>query len=156
LKVSNLLTNNMVILDLGSDGRDGAIREMVSFLKGRRKEIKEKDLYERLIQREELGSTAIGEGFAIPHCKVKSAKDLTVLLGISRKGVDFHSQDKKPSFIFFLVVSSPDNPSINLQALAAIAHLIRKSKNLVKKIINAKNINEVLTVIQNEEDRIDE
>lgn len=156
MKVSNLLTNNMVILDLGSDGRDGAIREMVSFLKGRRKEIKEKDLYERLIQREELGSTAIGEGFAIPHCKVKSAKDLTVLLGISRKGVDFHSQDKKPSFIFFLVVSSPDNPSINLQALAAIAHLIRKSKNLVKKIINAKNINEVLTVIQNEEDRIDE
>ena len=156
MKVSNLLTNNMVILDLGSDGRDGAIREMVSFLKDRKKEIKEKDLYERLVQREELGSTAIGEGFAIPHCKVKSAKDLTVLLGISRKGVDFHSQDKKPSFIFFLVVSSPDNPSINLQALAAIAHLIRKSKNLVKKIINAKNISEVLTVIQNEEDRIDE
>lgn len=156
MKVSNLLTNNMVILDLESDGRDGAIREMVSFLKDRKKEIKEKDLYERLIQREELGSTAIGEGFAIPHCKVKSAKDLTVLLVISRKGVDFHSQDKKPSFIFFLVVSSPDNPSINLQALAAIAHLIRKSKNLVKKIINAKNISEVLTVIQNEEDRIDE
>jgi len=156
LKVSNLITNNMVILDLESNSRDEIIREMVSFLKARKKEIKEKDLYERLIQREELGSTAIGEGFAIPHCKVKSAKDLTVLLGISRKGVDFHSQDNKPSFIFFLVVSSPDNPSVNLQALAAIAHLIRKSKNLIKKILNAKNISEVLTVIQDEEDRIDE
>jgi len=146
----------MVILDLESQSRDGVIKEMVSFLKKRKKEIKEKDLYERLIQREKLGSTAIGNGFAIPHCKVKSAKGLTVLFGISQKGVDFHSQDNKLSHVFFLVVSSPDNPSINLQALAAIAHLIRKSKNLIKKILDAKNISEVLTVIQKEEENIDE
>jgi len=145
----------MVILDLEGESRDEVIKEMVSFLKERKKEIKEKDLYERLIQREKLGSTAIGSGFAIPHCKVKSAKDLTVLLGISRQGVDFHSQDNKPSQVFFLVVSSPENPSVNLQALAAIAHLIRKSKNLIDKIIEAKNISGVLTVIQNEEENID-
>ncbi|MBD3413150.1 MAG: hypothetical protein GF421_01810 [Candidatus Aminicenantes bacterium] len=146
----------MVLLDLENDSREGVIKEMVSFLKQRKKSIKEKDLYERLIQREELGSTAIGEGFAIPHCKVKSVRELSILLGISRKGVDFRSQDNKRSHVFFLVVSPPDNPSVNLQALAAIAHLIRKSKHLVKKIIKAKNINEVLTVIQDEEESLNE
>ncbi|HZX11690.1 MAG TPA: PTS sugar transporter subunit IIA [Acidobacteriota bacterium] len=156
MKVSHLITNNMVMLDLESESRDEVIKEMVSFMKERKKEIKEKDLYERLIQREKLGSTAIGNGFAIPHCKVKSAKDLTVLLGISRKGVEFHSPDNKLSHVFFLVVSSPDNPSVNLQALAAIAHLIRKSKNLIDKIFKAKNISEVLSVIQEEEENIDE
>ncbi len=156
MKVSNLLTNDRVILELERETRDQVLKEMVSFLKEKNKSIKEKELYERLIQREKLGSTAIGEGFAIPHCKVKSAKELNVLMGISGKGIDFGSQDKKLTHVFFLVVSSPDNPSVNLQALAAIAHLIRKSKNLVKKVIRARNISEVLTVIQNEEERIDE
>ncbi len=156
MKVNNLITNDRIILDLESSSRDEVIKEMVSFLNERRKEIKEKELYERLIQREELGSTAIGNGFAIPHCKIKYAKDLIVLLGISRKGVDFHSQDNKLTRVFFLVVSSPENPSVNLQALAAIAHLIRKSKNFVNKLLNAKNISEVLSIIKSEEENIDE
>ncbi|MFW6139899.1 MAG: PTS sugar transporter subunit IIA [Acidobacteriota bacterium] len=156
MKVNHLINSDMVMLDLESTSRDGVIKEMVSFLKERKKGIKEKDLYQRLIQREELGSTAIGSGFAIPHCKVKSARELTVLVGISRKGVDFNSQDNKPSYVFFLVVSSPDNPSVNLQALAAIAHLIRKSKNLIDKILSAKNVSGVLTVVQKEEENIDE
>jgi mannitol/fructose-specific phosphotransferase system IIA component (Ntr-type) len=146
----------MVIPELESLTRDDIVREMVSFLKKRNKIAKEKDLFDKLMQREGLGSTAIGDGVAIPHCKIKGIKNPIVMLGISKKGVDFHSLDQKPSYIFFLVVSSPDNPSVNLQILAAIAQFVRKAKNIIQRIKEAENIDAVLEVIREEEDKLDE
>ena len=156
VKIYNQISKDMVIPELESQTREGIIREMISFLKKRNKITKEKDLYDKLMQRENLGSTGIGSGVAIPHCKVKGIKNPIVMLGISKKGVDFLSLDHKPSHIFFLVVSSPDNPSVNLQILAAIAQLVRKAKNIISRIKEAENIDAVLEVIREEEDKLDE
>jgi mannitol/fructose-specific phosphotransferase system IIA component (Ntr-type) len=146
----------MVIPELESTTRDDVLKEMGTFLKKRNKIAKDKDLYEKLLQREELGSTAIGDGVAIPHCKMKGVKNPVVMLAISKKGLDFHALDGKPSYIFFLVVSSPDNPSVNLQILAAIAHLVRKAKRVIRKIQEAEDISEILDVLKDEEERIDD
>jgi mannitol/fructose-specific phosphotransferase system IIA component (Ntr-type) len=154
VKVHSLLTKEMVIPELDSTTRDGVLREMSAFLKKRDKIAKDKDLYEKLVGREELGSTAIGDGVAIPHCKMKGVKNPVVMLAISENGIDFHSLDGKPSYIFFLVVSSPDNPSVNLQILAAIAHLVRKAKRVIQKIQEAKDIDKILNILKDEEDRI--
>jgi nitrogen PTS system EIIA component len=156
MKLHNLLIKDMVIEELDSQDKEGALKEMVSFLKRRKKISKEKELYGKLLQREELGSTAIGEGVAIPHCKMKGVKNPIVLLAISRKSIDFQSLDGNPSNIFFLVVSSPDNPSLNLQILAAIASLVRKSESLLKKILNAKNVSTILEIIREEEEKLSE
>ncbi|NIM90345.1 MAG: PTS transporter subunit EIIA [Candidatus Aminicenantes bacterium] len=147
---------DMVMPELEFQDSEGVLREMVSFLKSKDKIAKGKELYEKLSQREKLGSTAIGGGVAIPHCKLKEAKNPVVMLAISKKGVDFHSLDGKPSHIFFLVVSSPDNPSLNLQILAAIAHLVRKSNDLLKKILEAENISAIMDIIREEEEKLDE
>lgn len=155
MKIHKLLMQDMIIPELKSQDREGVVREMVSFLRKKNKISKEKELYEKLIQREELGSTAIGEGVAIPHCKLKEAKNPIVMLAISKRRVDFHSLDGKPSHIFFLVISSPDNPSLNLQILAAIAHLVRKSSSLLKNILGAESISEVMDVIRKEEETLD-
>jgi PTS system nitrogen regulatory IIA component len=144
----------MIIPELESENVEGVLREMVKFLKKKDKISKEKDLYEKLVQREKLGSTAIGEGVAIPHCKMKGIRNPIVTLAISKKSVDFCSLDGKPSHVFFLVVSSPDNPSMNLQILAAIAHLVRKSSSLVKKILKAKNISAILDIVREEEEKL--
>ena len=146
----------MIIPDLQSHDRDDALLEIVNFLKKRNKEIKEKELFEKLIQRENLGSTAIGDGVAIPHCKVKNLKSPIVFFAISREGVNFHSLDGKPSHALFLVVSSPNNPSLNLQILAGIAHLVRKAKNLIRKILLAENRSAILDVIREEEEKLNE
>jgi PTS system nitrogen regulatory IIA component len=146
----------MILLGLESVEREEVLKEMAGFLKKRNRIMKEKDLYEKLTQREQLGSTAIGEGVAIPHCKMKGIKDPVVMLAVSTKGVNFHSLDGKPSHLFFLVASSPDNPSLNLQILAAIAHLVRKANSLLKKILEAKNISEILEIIKEEEEKINE
>lgn len=156
MKIQNLLIQDMILMGLESEEREEVLKEMVGFLKKRNRIMKEKDLYEKLIQRERLGSTAIGEGVAIPHCKMKGIKDPVVMLAVSTKGVNFHSLDGKPSHLFFLVASSPDNPSLNLQILAAIAHLVRKANSLLKKILEAKNIFDILEIIREEEEKINE
>ncbi|MFP4081296.1 MAG: PTS sugar transporter subunit IIA [Candidatus Aminicenantes bacterium] len=156
MKIHNILIDDLIIADLESSQREDVLREMVSFLKKRNRIVKDKELYEKLLQRERLGSTAIGEGVAIPHCKMKEVKNPLVLLAVSKKGANFYSLDGKPSKVFFLVVSSPDSPSLNLQILAAIAHLVRKSKLLVKKILEAGSISRVKDVIQEEEEKINE
>ena len=156
MKISNLLAQDMVISDLEHQKRDDVLKEMVSFLKRRNRISKEKSLFEKLVQRENLGSTAIGDGVAIPHCKMKSVTEPIVLLAISKRGVDFQSMDGSPSHIFFLVVSSPENPSLNLQILAAIAHLVRKAETLFKRVLEAKNVPAILDVIREEEDKINE
>ena len=156
LKLHNLLMQDMIITELEHQDRESVLKEMVNFLKKKNRISKDKELYDKLFQRENLGSTAIGEGVAIPHCKMKGVKDSIVLLAISKNGVNFHSIDGKPSHIFFLVVSSPDNPSLNLQILAAIAHLVRKSSSLMKKILKAQNISTILDIIYEEEEKLSE
>jgi fructose-specific phosphotransferase system IIA component len=146
----------MIIPELKARERDDVLKELGSFLKKKERISKEKELFERLVQRESLSSTAIGEGVAIPHCKIKSVKETVVMLAISRQGVDYQSLDGNPSHIFFLVVSSPNNPSLNLQILAAIAHLVRKADTLIKKILTAKDVESILRVIQEEEERLNE
>ncbi len=156
MKIHGLLTEDAIIPELVSQERDAAIGEMVQFLKNRDKIVKDKDLFDKLIQREKLGSTAIGEGIAIPHCKLKEIKTPLVALAVSRKGVPFEAIDGKPTYIFFLVVSSPDNPSLNLQILAAIAQLVRKSSALAKKILGAKIPRRIWEVIREEEEKFNE
>jgi fructose-specific phosphotransferase system IIA component len=156
LKIQNLLIQDMILLGLESQEREEALKEMIGFLKKRNRITKEKDLYEKLIQREKLGSTAIGDGVAIPHCKVKGVREPVIMLAVSEKGVNFYSIDGKPSHLFFLVVSSPENPSLNLQILAAIAHLVRKANSLLRKILEAKNVPDILDIVREEEEKINE
>lgn len=154
MKFHSLLTEDLVLLDLKSRSREGVLKEMVDHLKAKKKISKDKDLFEKLIQREKLGTTAIGEGVAIPHCKLKGIKAPLFLLGVSKSGVDFDSLDGKPSRIFFVVISSPDNPGMNIQALAAIAKLVRKSGALPGRLLEAKNPRAAIRIVFEEEEKL--
>lgn len=156
MKIHTLLTEDMIIPDLQAQERETVLEEMVRFLKDKNRIEKDKEFYERLMQREKLGSTAIGDGIAIPHCKLKEVETPIVALAVSRKGANFEAIDGKLTHIFFLVVSSPDNPGISLQILAAMAHLVRKSGGLQKKIMGAKNAGRILEIIREEEEKLKE
>jgi len=156
LKVYNLLLPEMIMPDAKATDAHGLLQEMLAYLKDRKKITRDKELLEKLLSREKLGSTALGGEVAIPHCKMKGLKKPIVLLAVSREGVDFSSLDRKPARIFFLVISCPDNPSLNLQILAAIAHLVRKSKNLKKKILESESAVQILDIIRDEEEQLHE
>jgi PTS system nitrogen regulatory IIA component len=156
VKLSDFLAEGMIIPELRSRKAESSLQEMVDFLKITNRVAEDKELYAKLLEREKLGSTAIGEGVAIPHCKFAGLKNPLVMLGVSRKGVDFESVDGKPVYIFFLVIVAPEDPGSSLQILASIAHLVRKAGALDKKILQAARPQPMLEVIRLEEQKLDE
>jgi len=79
-----------------------------------------------LAAREKLGSTGIGEGVAVPHCKVPGLASLTAALGRSREGVDFRSLDGKPTRIFVALFAPERAGAEHLQALARVSRLVKR------------------------------
>lgn len=104
---------------------EAALGEMAAGLERAGVVAKGEELAQRLVEREAMGSTGLGGGLAIPHCKVRELADVLVSIGISREGVDFHSSDGQLVTVIFLVLSPADSPAVHLQALARISRLIR-------------------------------
>jgi PTS system nitrogen regulatory IIA component len=110
-------------------------------------------LLRNLQKREEMGTTAIGYGVAIPHCRMKGLKSPALLLGLSKAGVHFKAVDGKLSHVFFLLVSPEDNPGAGLRLLAAIAALTRKTRTLPSKLLKASTAAAVLEILRAEEEK---
>ncbi len=83
------------------------------------------DLFQKLWEREQLGSTGIGSGIAIPHCKLPGLAHGIVAVGLVPGGVDFGAADGRPVQVLFLVVSPSGSPAEHLQILAAISRWVR-------------------------------
>jgi len=94
---------------------------------------------ETLSKRETLGSTGIGRGVAVPHCRTMAVSDVCIVVGISRDGVDFAASDKKPVNLFFLIVAPPvEGNALYLPILGKIVETVRDSK-LRQAMINARD-----------------
>lgn len=83
-------------------------------------------LVDRLVEREELGSTGIGSGVAIPHCKSSEISEPLLAVALPKKEVEFGALDGKPVRLVFLVVSPADSPAAHLQVLAAISRWVKR------------------------------
>ncbi|MCF7894904.1 MAG: PTS sugar transporter subunit IIA, partial [Candidatus Omnitrophica bacterium] len=84
-----------------------------------------KDILTTIIQREEMGSTAIGGNIALPHARINSVKKMILSLCIAEDGVDFDSLDEKPVNIVVLLLSNKMQAGIHLKALAFLARMLR-------------------------------
>lgn len=87
------------------------------------------ELYAKLMEREQLGSTGVGAGVAIPHCKLGELSRVVLAIGITRRGVEFSAVDTEPVRLFFLVVSPTDAPAVHLQVLAAISRWLKQDSH---------------------------
>ena len=90
------------------------------------------ELVRKLQERESLGSTGIGAGVAIPHCKLKGLRRGVVAVGVTDQGIDFQAVDGRPVNVFFLVVSPSESPAEHLQVLAAISRWIKADSHVEK------------------------
>jgi PTS system fructose-specific IIA component/PTS system nitrogen regulatory IIA component len=99
------------------------------------------------LNREELGSTGIGRGVAVPHTKHGSVEQLVGTVGVSREGVDFDSLDGEKVFVLFLLVSPLDRPGDHLRALENISRQLRDDRfcRFLKQSKTAEEIRQLLT-----------
>jgi mannitol/fructose-specific phosphotransferase system IIA component (Ntr-type) len=105
VQLREFFSETAVNLDLKSDTKDDVLRELASLLRLEAKS--EAMLFKMLKRRETLGSTGVGQGIAIPHCRSLVVNRLQVAFGRKLAGLDFHAIDDKPVKFFFLIVAPP-------------------------------------------------
>lgn len=149
-KITDYMSKDLISLDLKGTNKTEALKELNELLiKSGKINNKEKCL-DALVNREKLGSTGIGKGVAIPHAKTEYADDLTIAFGISKNGVNFNAVDEEKVNIFFVFASPMKKSKIYLKILARISRLIR-NEEFRKKLLSAKDIQEILNLIDYEE-----
>ncbi len=127
MQIMDFLSKKAIITDIKFTKKEDVIRELVDVLieAGDIEKRARNKLIESLMNREALGSTAIGQGIAIPHAKSDCVGKLVAAFGLSSKGVDFDSLDGEPAYIFFLLVAPQDSAGPHLKALARISRLLK-------------------------------
>ncbi len=127
MKFADFVSREAIRAELTAVDKEGAIREMAQALLdvGEIKADEFEGIVKAILKREELGSTGIGRGVAVPHTKHPSVDRLVGTVAISGKGVDFASLDGEPVELFFLLVSPPDRPGDHLRALENISRQLR-------------------------------
>ena len=112
----------------------------------------ERAIFDILMQREKLGSTAVGNGIAIPHGKLAGVDNIIGVFGRHLRGVDFDSLDGGPTHLFFLLVAPEDSASLHLKALARVSRLM-KDPAFRERLSGAPDAAEIFRLIKEEDAR---
>lgn len=146
-ELAEYFQESLCVFDLKATNKRGALSEMVDRIAEECKLKNKEIILEMLLNRESLGSTAIGKGVAFPHGRTLAVQELTILFGVSRHGIDFDSLDKKPTNLFFLTIAPPqDKDNLYLQVLGHLVELIKSSATR-KKLIEATSFEELKEII---------
>ena len=127
MKFSDFICREAIRTNLEADEKRAVIQAMAKSL-AEAKKINEKDfdsIVQAILKREELGSTGIGRGVAVPHTKHASVKKLVGAVAVSHEGVDFDSLDGEKVYLFFMLISPHDRPSDHLRALENVSRQLR-------------------------------
>jgi mannitol/fructose-specific phosphotransferase system IIA component (Ntr-type) len=127
MKFGDFVSSEAIRARLAADDKEGAIREMIGALleAGRISADEVDSIVKAIMKREELGSTGIGRGVAVPHTKHPSVQRLVGTVAVSCDGIDFNSLDGEKVQLFFLLISPPDRPGDHLRALENISRQLR-------------------------------
>jgi len=106
----------------------------------------ERTLLENLTKREKLGSTAVGNGIAIPHANISGISEPRLLVATLSEGLDFNAADDQPIDIVFLLLAPDNEGSEHLQALALVSRLLRNNE-LTNKLRGCKSPESAMMVI---------
>ena len=154
MKIMDFLSKKAILTDIKSGKKEEVIKELVEALVNA-DEIEKRcrnKLIDALMARESLGSTAIGQGIAIPHAKSDCVEKLVAAFGLSKRGVDFDSLDGEPAHIFFLLVAPQDSAGPHLKALARISRLL-KDKYFRDNLRASEDDKSVVKIITQEDEK---
>lgn len=153
MKFADFVSTEAIRADLAAEDKESVIAEMVgSMVETGHIAAEDVDsILKAIMKREELGSTGIGRGIAVPHTKHPSVERLVGTVGISTEGVDFNSLDGERVQLLFLLISPPDRPGDHLRALENISRQLRDNTfcKFLKQSKTAEAIQQLLEEADN-------
>jgi PTS system fructose-specific IIA component/PTS system nitrogen regulatory IIA component len=149
MKFADFVSRDAIRAELQAGEKETVIREMVTALLESDKIDQEQyeSIVRAILKREELGSTGIGRGVAVPHTKHPSVDELVGAVAVSRRGVDFDALDGDKVFLLFLLISPPDRPGDHLRALENISRQLRND-DFCRFLKQSKSSDEVWQLLE--------
>lgn len=150
VKISNLLRLEQICLDLKATNKISVIKEMISMIH-KSKVSNPEGLFQCLLEREELETTGIGDGIALPHGRTDVVKEMIVLLGRSNQGIDYKALDDKPVNLLFMIVAPKNESTKVLKMLAKISRFFNNS-DFRQQLMDVQSPKEALRLFQIKEE----
>ena len=127
--IGKLVDSAVLVAEIAAKNKDGALKELLAVAQtsGGFAAKSQKTMGKRLLDREAIGSTGLGNGVAVPHVKGDEAGVVTMVLARSKAGIEWQAIDGRPVHIVFLLVSPASEPETHLRCLRWIATLARSS-----------------------------
>ena len=149
MKLTDIVAADAVITDLKATTKEEAIREIVNSLRLAGKVAAEHadPIISAIMKREELGSTGIGRGVAVPHTKHASVDSIVATVALSVNGLDFAALDGEVVHIIFLLISPPDRPGEHLRGLETITRHL-KSDDFCSFLRQSKSSEQVMDLLR--------
>ena len=132
------LSEQCIVLDLESTSKEELLGEMAEAAQRRYPELNSKSIQQVLMEREQIGSTGVGNGVAIPHGKLQELQKGLVCFGRSVKGISFEAKDNKPVHLVVMILSPVGMAEEYLQTLAKVSKLMNNEENR-NKFLQAKS-----------------
>lgn len=153
MKLADILPPELVIPSLRGASKTEVLREFAEHFASYDRSLDPEEIVEVLHEREQGGTTAIGDGIAIPHGRLTQLSRIVAAFGRHMQGVDFQSIDGKPTHLFFVLLLPEDSVGIHLKALARVSRLL-KDPNVRERLLSSPNAAEIYRLIQEEDEKL--
>ena len=145
MNITSLLSPENVLCKQQSTSKKRVLESIAEHIGSTSSELQANDVFSALISRERLGSTGIGNGIAIPHCRMNECKTITAMLVTLENSIDFDSIDNQAVDVIFVLIVPKDANDDHLRTLASIAETF-SNENTLNKVRMANDTETLMAV----------
>lgn len=150
MNIFSLLDTNTVLPNLKASNKAEILDSMVSTLRGKVSNKEVENIKEAVIEREEIMSTGVGKGLAIPHGKTAGVEQTYASFAILKDPVDYEAIDNKPVNMVFLLVGPQSSNSMHIKMLSRISRLMNNS-DFRERLLQCSSAEEIIDQFKKEE-----
>lgn len=150
MKICDILTEKHIKAEIDSENKEAVINELVSLLEDDKSVRDLNEIKESVLEREEIMSTGVGKGFAIPHAKTGAVKGIVACFARTSKLIDFDALDGEPVNLIFLLVGEDNLVGPHIKLLSRISRMMNKDE-FREALQNASSPNEIYKIFDEEE-----
>ena len=147
MQIKDFISEKGIVFSPSVSSKKAALEILSDTLAYQESNLSKNKVLDALLAREKLGSTGLGEGIAIPHCRLQDLENINVTMLKLEEGVEYEASDDKPVFFLFCLVVPEDANEEHLELLASLAELLdnEQLRNSIQKCSNARELYQILT-----------
>ncbi|MDH3328984.1 MAG: PTS sugar transporter subunit IIA [Desulfobulbaceae bacterium] len=142
-----VLKEKNILLDIKAKNKESVLRELAEVAHQDCPQVDLEVLYQLLLEREQIGSTGVGNGVAIPHARIENLDAIQLCFGRTNDGIGFDAIDNQPVHFIVMILSPVDQPEKYLKTLATVSRFLKKPE-LRRQLRLAENSKKIVEIFK--------